>query len=112
MAISALCAVHCLLSATLMGLVAGFGGLFDHEVHVAGLAIALVLGIVGIGQGMVRNGAVTPLATGMLGLGLMAAALVTPHGAPAGGISNELALTVAGVSLLALAHYLNRRACH
>lgn len=54
-----------------------------------------------LGFGLVRHGKRGPLAIGAVGLALMTLALVTGH-SPA-----EAGLTIAGVALVALAHWRN-----
>ena len=107
MVLSGLCALHCLAGVvfvTVMGL--GGGILLDPSIHRIGLAIALVVGGATIGIGAIRHGRVLPLALGTLGLSLMALALWTGHSA------YEAALTIGGVALVALAHFINmRRGC-
>lgn len=103
-ALSALCAAHCVLVLVLAG---AFGGLLLAPIfHEAGLAIAVALGVVAFGIGIARHGAVEVLVPAAFGLGLMALALVADHG-PA-----EAGLTIAGVTLLALAHWSNLRRAH
>ena len=102
--LSGLCAVHCLAT---LGLVAvlGLGGgfLLNPAIHRIGLALAIVVGAIALGLGITRHGRREPLMIGGAGLSLMALALITGHG-PA-----EAALTIAGVSLLAFAHWRNVR---
>ena len=102
--LSGLCAVHCLAT---LGLVAvlGLGGgfLLNPAIHRIGLALAIVVGAIALGLGITRHGRREPLMIGGAGLSLMALALITGHG-PA-----EAALTIAGVTLLAFAHWRNVR---
>lgn len=102
--LSGLCAVHCVLGVVLVG-VLGLGGevLLSPEIHRIGLALALGVGIVSLGFGVLRHGSIGPLLTGGLGLALMAAAIAVGHGLP------EAVLTVIGVTLVALAHLANMR---
>lgn len=103
--LSGLCVVHCLTSAILVAAVASAGGaLGGHELHAAGLMIAIALGVVALGRGIVEHGFMMPSAIGGLGLGVMAGALSLPHD---GG---EVLYTIVGVAILALGHDLNRRA--
>ena len=74
-------------------------------IHEVGLMIAIGLGTIALGRGILDHGYMMPAATGSLGLGMMAGALSLPHGA--GG---ETVWTVIGVGILALGHDLNRRA--
>ena len=103
--LSGLCLVHCLASAVLVAMLASVGGLLvDPIVHEIGLVLAIGLGIVALGRGVVEHGYMMPSAVGGLGLGVMAGALTLPHS----GI--EVVYTIAGVAILALGHDLNRRA--
>ena len=100
--LSGLCAVHCVLGVLLVG-VLGLGGqaLLAPEIHQIGLALAVVIGGVSLGFGVLRHGRVGPLAIGACGLVLMASALSVGHGLP------EAVLTIVGVALVALAHIRN-----
>lgn len=106
--LAGLCAVHCL--ATLLVISAlGLGGhffLFDPAIHRVGLALALAVAIVAIGWGTLRHGRWLPFAVAFVGLALMAVALLVPHGA------NEFVLTLVGVGIVSVAHWLNIRAAH
>lgn len=100
--LSGLCAVHCILGVLLVGVLGlGGGALLSPAVHRVGLAVALVVGLVSLGYGVLRHGRVGPLVIGGLGLALMGAAIAVGHGVP------EAVLTVMGVSLVALAHIRN-----
>lgn len=104
--LSGLCALHCLATAVAVGLLSSFAGLLQAPIiHEAGLAIAILLGALALGNGARRHGLLLPLAVGALGLGVMAGSLSLPHGAP-----GEVAYSVIGVLLLAFGHELNRRA--
>src|SRR3546814_11428658 len=72
-------------------------------IHETGLALAILLGAIALGHGALKRGAILPIAIGSLGLGIMAGALSIPHG------GNEMIFTMAGVTTLALGHYLNYR---
>lgn len=100
--LSGLCAVHCILGVVLVG-VLGIGGeaLLSPNIHRIGLALALVVGIISLGFGVLRHGRVAPLAIGASGLTLMAIALFVGHGI------EETVLTIAGVALVAIAHIRN-----
>ena len=103
--LSGLCFIHCVASAVLLTVVASAGGLLlDPIVHEVGMMVALVLGVVGLGRGIVSHGFMLPAAIGSLGLGIMGGALTLDHG----GITTLW--SVAGVLILALGHDLNRRA--
>lgn len=104
--LSGLCAVHCLASAVLVALAASAGGLLlSPVIHEVGLSIAILLGAVALGRGVVMHGYMMPASIGSLGLGIMAGAMTLPH--DGGG---ETMWTLIGVGLLALGHDLNRRA--
>jgi hypothetical protein len=103
-AVSGLCLVHCVASAVLVGILASAGGLVDPRIHEVGLAIALVLGLFGLGRGVLEHGFMMPAAIGSLGLGMMAGSLTLSHG------GEEVLYSIVGVLLLALGHDLNRRA--
>ena len=103
--LSGLCMVHCLATAVFFGLLASAGGLLGAAwVHEVGLTLAMVLGGVALGRGIIEHGFMMPSAVGGLGLGVMAGALTMPHD------GSEALYTVVGVSILALGHRLNRMA--
>jgi hypothetical protein len=103
--LSGLCVVHCIASAVLLAMLASAGGLLlDPIVHEVGMMLALGLGIVGLGRGIVAHGFMLPAAIGSLGLGMMAGALTLDHS----GLTTVY--SVLGVLILALGHDLNRRA--
>ena len=102
MGLSGLCVVHCLATAVLLGLLSAAGGILGaHWVHEVGLTLAMLLGSVALGRGILEHGFMMPSAIGGLGLGVMAGALTLPHD------GTEAAYTVAGVLILALGHRLN-----
>ncbi len=104
-ALSGLCLVHCLASAVFVAMLASAGGLLlDPIIHEVGMMLALALGVVALGRGIVEHGFMMPSAVGGLGLGVMAGALMLPH--EAGGTL----YSIIGVLILALGHDLNRRA--
>jgi hypothetical protein len=105
-ALSGLCVVHCVASAVFVAMLASAGGLLlDPIVHEIGLTLAILLGIVALGRGIVEHGFMMPSAVGGLGLGVMAGAMMMPH-----GTGGSTAYTILGVAILALGHDLNRRA--
>ena len=105
MTLSGLCLVHCLVTAVLLGTMSTVGGLLGSPlIHEVGLALALVLGIIALGNGIRRHGRFLPPSIGGLGIGAMTAALTLPHG------GSEMVATMLGVALLATGHYLNRLA--
>ena len=104
-ALSGLCLVHCLASAVFVAMLASAGGmLLDPLIHEVGMMLALALGVLALGRGIVEHGFMMPAAVGGLGLGVMAGALMLPH--DAGGTL----YSIIGVLILALGHDLNRRA--
>ena len=103
--LSGLCVVHCVATAVLLTVLASVGGLLvDPVFHEVGLMIALLLGVIGLGRGILIHGFMLPAAIGSLGLGMMAGTLTLDHG------TVEVLYSVAGVLILALGHDLNRRA--
>ena len=102
--LSGLCAVHCVLGIVLVS-VLGFGGelLLAPEIHEIGLGLAILVGLITLGLGVLRHGQIGPLIVGGCGIALMASALAVGHGLP------EAVLTIAGVALLAAAHIRNLR---
>jgi hypothetical protein len=103
--LSGLCLVHCLASAIFLAMLSAAGGLFLSPIfHEVGLVLAIGLGVVALGRGVIEHGFMMPVAVGGLGLGVMAGALSLPHD------GTEAIYTIAGVAILALGHDLNRRA--
>jgi MerC mercury resistance protein len=102
MGLSGLCLVHCLGTAILLGLLASAGGILGSPIiHEVGLTLAMLIGSVALGRGILEHGFMLPSAIGALGLGVMAGALSLPEG------GHEAVYTVAGVMILALGHRLN-----
>lgn len=102
MALSGLCLVHCLASAVLLALLSAAGGLLGAPIiHEVGLTLAMLLGAVSLGRGILEHGFMMPSAIGGLGLGVMAGALTLPHD------GSEALYTVVGVMIVALGHRLN-----
>lgn len=100
--LSGLCMVHCLATSVLLALVASAGGILGaHWIHEIGLVLAMIMGAVALGRGIIEHGYMMPSSIGALGLGVMAGALTLPHD---GG---EALFTVVGVGILALGHRLN-----
>ena len=100
--LSALCAAHCVASVALVG--SAGAALMNPLIHEVGLVLAVGLGAVAFLVGALRHARVRPLLLGGAGLALMASALAVRHG------PGEAALTIAGVALLSLGHWLNGRA--
>ncbi|HWH17784.1 MAG TPA: MerC domain-containing protein [Allosphingosinicella sp.] len=104
-ALSGLCLVHCLASAVFVAMLSAAGGLLlTPVIHEIGLTLAIGLGLVALGRGVVKHGFMMPAAVGGLGLGVMSGALTMPHD------GTEAVYTIVGVAILALGHDLNRRA--
>jgi hypothetical protein len=102
MGLSGLCLVHCVGTAVLVGLLASASGLLGRPIiHEVGLTLAMIIGSIALGRGVLEHGFILPSAVGALGLGVMAGALRLPEG------GHEAIYTVAGVSILALGHRLN-----
>ena len=103
--LAGLCALHCLATLVVISTL-GLGGhfLLDESIHRIGLLLALVVGGVAIGWGLLRHRRMLPFGVAMVGIALMAAALVIPHG------TDEFLLTLAGVALVSAGHWLNLRA--
>ncbi len=105
--LAGLCALHCMITMVVVSAL-GLGGhfLLEENIHRIGLVLAVGVAAVAIGWGVLRHRRMLPFVVAMTGLVLMAAALVVQHG------SNELLLTLAGVSIVSLGHVLNLRAAH
>lgn len=105
--LAGLCALHCMITMVVVSAL-GLGGhfLLEENIHRIGLVLAVGVAAVAIGWGVLRHRRMLPFVVAMMGLVLMAAALVVEHG------SNELLLTLAGVSIVSLGHVLNLRAAH
>jgi hypothetical protein len=106
MTLSGLCLVHCIASSVLLAMVASAGALLHPAIHEVGLTLAILMGVIALGRGILTHGYMLPAAVGGFGLGVMAGALSLPHG---GG---EAIWTMFGVMVLALGHDLNRRATY
>jgi hypothetical protein len=102
MGLSGLCLVHCVATAVLLAFVSAAGGILGSPViHEVGLTLAMILGAIALGRGILEHGFMMPSAIGGLGLGVMAGALTLPHD------GSEALATVFGVMILALGHRLN-----
>jgi hypothetical protein len=100
--LSGLCAVHCVATAVLLGLVASAGGMLGKPIiHEVGLSLAMILGAIALGRGIREHGFVLPSAIGAAGLVTMAYAMSLHE------TGYEPALTILGVAVLALGHRLN-----
>jgi hypothetical protein len=103
-ALSALCAVHCLLSVVLVSVIGlGSEALLDPAIHRFGLLFATLIAAVAIGWGAVKHRMAAPFVVAMMGLSFMGGALAVPHG------MEEAVLTIIGVALVSLGHILNLR---
>lgn len=105
MTLSGLCVVHCFATAVLIGLLSAASGFLGRPViHEVGLTLAMILGAVALGRGVVEHGFLLPSAVGGAGLAIMAYALTMREQ----GL--EPVYTVIGVLVLALGHRLNAMA--
>ena len=103
--LSGLCLVHCIASAVVIAVLASAGTfLLDPIFHEVGMSIALVLGVLGLGRGIVNHGFMLPASVGGLGIGVMAGSLVLGHE------NGGTLYSILGVLIVALGHDLNRRA--
>ncbi len=104
--LSGLCLVHCIATALVLALAtSAAGALVNPLIHEIGLVIAIGLGILAFGGGILAHGRRTPMLVGGLGLACMAYALSLRH-----GVDGEVFFTVLGVGLVAIGHVFNRRA--
>jgi hypothetical protein len=100
--LSGLCMVHCVATTVLLALLASAGGFLGAPIiHEVGLTLAMVMGMLALGRGILEHGYTMPSAVGGLGLGVMAGALTMPHD------GTEAVFTIVGVAILALGHRLN-----
>lgn len=105
--LAGLCALHCLVTLMLISAL-GLGGhfLLADNIHRIGLVLAVGVAAVAIGWGVLRHRRMLPFGIALAGLAVMAAALLVPHG------TNEFLLTLVGVALVSVGHWLNLRAAH
>jgi len=100
--LSGLCLVHCLGTTVMLAMLASAGGMLGaHWIHEVGLTLAMVMGAIALGRGILEHGYTMPSAVGGLGLGVMWGALTLPHD------GTEALYTMVGVAILALGHRLN-----
>lgn len=100
--LSGLCAVHCVATVILLGLVASAGGLLGKPIiHEVGLSLAMIIGAIALGRGVRDHGFLLPSAVGIVGLATMGYAMTLHE------TGFEPALTILGVMILALGHKLN-----
>ena len=103
--LSGLCAVHCVATAVLLGLLASAGGLLGRPIiHEVGLTFAMILGAVALGRGIREHGFLLPCMVGFAGLAIMGFAMTLHE------VGYEPLVTIVGVSVLALGHRLNMMA--
>jgi hypothetical protein len=103
--LSGLCLLHCMAGFVLLSLFALTGDWLDHRVHVVGLVLAMPLAAVALWRGWRRHGQLAIGLLGLTGLVVMTASLLVSHGEVL-----EMLVSMAGVSLLALAHWQNLKA--
>ena len=100
--LSGICLVHCLATSVLLAALASVGNMLGAAwVHELGLSLAMIMGGIALGRGILEHGYTMPSAVGGLGLGVMAGALTLPHD------GSEAVYTMVGVAILALGHRLN-----
>jgi hypothetical protein len=105
MGLSGLCAVHCVATAVLLGLLASAGGMLGKPIiHEVGLTLAMILGAIALGRGIREHGFLLPSTVGVTGLGIMGYAMTLHE------TGYEPAFTILGVAVLALGHRLNMMA--
>lgn len=106
-ALSGLCAIHCLATVVLVSWL-GLGGefLLSPAIHRVGLLLATIIAGIAIGWGALKHRVAAPFVVAMMGLTFMGGALAMPHGV------KEAVMTVIGVSLVSLGHILNLRHRH
>jgi hypothetical protein len=105
MALSGLCAVHCVATAVVLALLASAGGLLGRPIiHEVGLTLAMILGAIALGRGIREHGFILPGAVGVTGLAVMGYAMTLHE------TGYEPLFTIVGVSVLALGHRLNMMA--
>ena len=103
--IAGLCLLHCLATSIFFVFVAAAGSfLFDPHIHEYGLVLAIIFGVLALGQGFWRHRLILPAAICAIGIGVLGGALLLPHG------GMELFWSMIGASLLVLGHVLNLRA--
>lgn len=104
-ALSGLCLVHCVATALILALLASAGGLLANPLfHEVGLGIAILLGLYAFTRGFLTHRRKVPVMIGGAGLASMGYALSLHH-----GVSGEVLFTIIGVTLVAIAHEMNRR---
>ncbi|MEO5641093.1 MAG: MerC domain-containing protein [Sphingomicrobium sp.] len=103
MTLSGLCLVHCVATTIFVAMLASVGSVLGSPlIHEVGLTIAMAIGALALGKGILDHGFMMPSAVGGLGLGVMAGALSLPEGG-----ASEVLYTMTGVLIVALGHRLN-----
>ena len=70
--LSGLCLVHCLGTTVMLAMLASAGGMLGaHWIHEVGLTLAMVMGAIALGRGILEHGYTMPSAVGGLGLGMV-----------------------------------------
>lgn len=112
--VSGLCLIHCLSTMIFVALLSSVAGILVNPlIHEIGLGIAIALGMIALGRGILDHGYLMPAAIGSLGIGMMMGAISIGHANHAAGHSGaEIVYTMLGVAVLALGHDLNYRATH
>jgi hypothetical protein len=102
--LSSLCLVHCIATVLLAAMLASAGAALANPAwHEIGFALAMLIGAVALGRGYAAHRDWRPLLLGGAGLAMMGVGLIRAEGLP------EIASTMGGVVLLAIAHRLNAR---
>jgi hypothetical protein len=105
--LSSLCLMHCVATVLLTAVLASAGAALANPAwHEIGFTIAMLIGAVALGRGYAAHRDARPLLVGGVGLALMGVGLLGAEGLP------EIAATMAGVVLLALAHRRNAHRGH
>jgi len=105
--LSSLCLVHCIATVLLTAALASAGAALANPAwHEVGFTLAMLIGAIALGRGFATHRDWRPLLLGACGLALMGVGLVGADGLP------EIAATMAGVVLLAIAHRRNARCGH
>ncbi len=103
--LSGLCLLHCTAGFLLLTLFTLSGEWLDHRVHAIGLLLAMPLAAIALWRGWRRHGRAAIGLMGVAGLLIMGLSLLIEHGE-----TLEILLSMAGVTLLAVAHWQNLRA--
>ena len=105
--LSSLCLIHCIATVLLTAVLASAGAALANPAwHEIGFSIAMLIGAVALGRGYAAHRDGRPLLLGGAGLALMGVGLIGADGLP------EIAATMTGVLLLALAHRRNAHVGH